>query len=187
MTDDQEPRSPLSFSRRVPQGDTLARDICETCGFINYVNPKIVAGAVIHHDGRILMCRRAIEPRRGFWTIPAGYMEENETAEAAARREAREEACADIVLEGLLAVYSIPRISQVQLIFRARLAEPRFAAGAESLEVALLDWDEVPWPELAFPSVHWALRHFDSVRTRAEFPAFTNPPGETGDRMPKAP
>jgi len=165
----------------------LTREVCETCGFINYVNPKIVAGAVIHHDGRILMCKRAIEPRSGFWTIPAGYMEQNETAEAAARREAQEEACADIVLEGLLAVYSIARISQVQLIYRARLDEPRFAAGPESLDVALVGFDEIPWADLAFPSVHWALRHFDAVRTLTSFAPFTNPSGETGDRLPVAP
>lgn len=188
MADDHQSSSALqvSFSLRVPDGDTLAREVCETCGFINYVNPKIVAGAVVHHDGRILMCKRAIEPRRGFWTIPAGFMEQNETAEAAACREAREEACADIVLEGLLAVYSIPRISQVQLIYKASLAEAQFAAGPESLEVALLSLDDVPWQTLAFPSVHWALRHFEAVRGLTSFPPFTNPSGETGDRMPAA-
>lgn len=187
MTDDNgsSKAGRASFSLRVPEGDTLTREVCETCGFINYVNPKIVAGAVVAQDDRILMCRRAIEPRRGFWTIPAGYMEQNETAEAAACREAREEACADIILDGLLAVYSIPRISQVQLIYRARLATQNFAAGPESLEVALLRFDQVPWDDLAFPSVHWALRHFEAVLGLTSFPAFTNPPGETGDRMPK--
>jgi ADP-ribose pyrophosphatase YjhB (NUDIX family) len=177
----------ISFSRLVPDGDQLPREICDSCGFVNYVNPKIVAGAVIHHEGRIVMCRRAIEPRRGFWTIPAGYMELHETAEAAARREAREEACAEIVIEGLLGLYSIPRISQVQLIYKARLAEPRIAAGPESLEVALLARDEVPWADLAFASVHWALQHFEAVRERTSFPPFTNPSGETGDRIPPVP
>lgn len=189
MTDDNASSSAarVSFSLRIPDGDTLTREVCETCGFINYVNPKIVAGAVVHHDNKILMCRRAIEPRRGFWTLPAGFMEQNETAEAAACREAREEACADIVLEGLLAVYSIPRISQVQLIYKARFAEPSFAAGPESLEVALLRLEDVPWDSLAFPSVHWALRHFEAVRGLTSFPPFTNPSGETGDRMPTIP
>ena len=186
MTDDnRSAKTPrVSFSLRVPDGDTLTREVCETCGFINYINPKIVAGAVIHAGDRIVMCRRAIEPRRGFWTIPAGFMEQNETAEAAARREAQEEACADIVLEGLLAVYSIPRISQVQLIYKASLAQPSIAAGSESLEVALLGFEEIPWRDLAFPSVHWALRHFDAVRTLTSFAPFTNPSGETGDKMP---
>jgi ADP-ribose pyrophosphatase YjhB (NUDIX family) len=189
MTDDNASSGTarVSFALRVPHGDTLTREVCETCGFINYINPKIVAGAIVHHDDKILMCKRAIEPRRGFWTLPAGFMEQHETAEAAARREAREEACADIVLEGLLAVYSIPRISQVQLIYRARFAAPSFAAGPESLEVALLGLEEVPWDNLAFPSVHWALRHFEAVRGLTSFPPFTNPPGETGDRIPRPP
>src|SRR5882724_10890107 len=129
MTEDNAPskRPRISFSLRVPDGDTLSREVCETCGFVNYVNPKIVAGAVIEHDGQILLCRRAIDPRHGYWTIPAGFMEQNESAEHAACREAREEACAEIVIERLLAVYSIPRISQVQLIYTARLARPEFA------------------------------------------------------------
>ena len=174
----------ISFSRRVPEGDQLPREVCDSCGFINYENPKIVAGAVIHHENRIIICRRAIEPRRGFWTIPAGYLELHETVEAAARREAREEACAEIIIEGLLGLYSIPRISQVQLIYKAQLATPSIAAGPESLEVALVSLEEVPWDALAFPSVHWALRHFEAIRERTSFPPFTNPPGETGDHMP---
>src|SRR3546814_1008099 len=121
--------------------------VCDDGGWIHYTNPKIVVGAVVSHDGRILLCRRAIEPRRGFWTIPAGYLEERETAEAGAMREAQEEACADITLDGLLAVYSIPRISQIQLIWRATLARPEFSAGPESLEVRLFGWDEILWPE----------------------------------------
>ncbi len=108
--------------------------------------------------GRILLCRRAIEPRRGFWTLPAGYMEMAETVEEGARREAWEEARARIALEGVLAVYSIARLGQVQVIFRAGLAEPGFEAGPESLEVRLFGWDEIPWDDMAFPSVRWALR-----------------------------
>jgi ADP-ribose pyrophosphatase YjhB (NUDIX family) len=185
MTDDDGSHSArISFKRRIPDGDTLPREVCETCGFVNYVNPKIVAGAVIHHEDRIVICRRAIEPRRGFWTIPAGFLELNETPEAAARREAHEEACADIIIEGLLALYSIPRISQVQLIYKARLATPHIAAGPESLDVALSRLEEMPWDTLAFPSVHWALKHFEAVRGLTSFPPFSNPLGETGDRMP---
>jgi ADP-ribose pyrophosphatase YjhB (NUDIX family) len=173
------------FSFLVPDGDTRVREVCETCGFINYVNPKIVTGAVVRaSDGRVLMCRRAIEPRRGRWTIPAGFLEEHETVEAAARREAQEEASANIVLEGLLAVYSIPRISQVQLIYRARLSSPSIAPGPESLEVALMEMKDIPWDALAFPSVRWALAHFAQVRDRAVFVPFTNPQGETGDTAP---
>lgn len=176
MSTDRAPR----FTRHVPEGDTLERHVCETCGFIAYENPKIVVGAVVRHDGRILMCRRAIEPRRGFWTIPAGYLELNETAEEGVRREAVEEACAEIELRGLLAVYSVPRISQVQLMFRARLAAPEFAPGPESLEVALFAPEEIPYDALAFPSVHWVLAH-DAQAEAGMAPPFTNPPGGTGN------
>ena len=177
MTDNpMRPRQPIAFSQRVPEGDSLLRQVCETCGFVNYVNPKIVVGSVVHVDERILLCRRAIEPRYGYWTLPAGYLEEHETAEEGAVREAREEACAEITIEGLLAVYSVPRISQVQLIYRARLANPSFGAGPESLEVALVPYAEIPWDSLAFPSVSWALKHHARVRDRASWAAFGNPP-----------
>jgi ADP-ribose pyrophosphatase YjhB (NUDIX family) len=176
----------LAFSRRVPTGDSLPRDICDRCGFIHYVNPKVVVGSVVTYQGKFLLCRRAIEPRRGFWTLPAGFMEQGETAEDGARREAREEANADIVLRDLLAVYSIPRIAQVQLMYRATLADPSFSAGEESLEVALFDWDDIPWKELAFPSVHWALTQFRSVMDVPVIAPFTNPEGETGNLFPRS-
>jgi len=149
-----------SFRRRVPEGDNRERSVCTDCGFVAYENPKIVAGSVVVHDGRVLMCRRSIEPRRGFWTLPAGYMELGETLEEAAAREALEEAEATITLDGILGVFSVARIGQVQVIFRARFsdpAQPFFAAGQESLEVRLFDWDEIPWDEIAFPTVGWAL------------------------------
>ncbi len=176
----QNPRN-YRFSKQVPDGDNRERHVCADCGWIHYVNPKIVVGAVITEGERILLCRRAIEPRHGFWTIPAGYMEERETSEAGAMREAREEANAEIRIDALLAVYNIPRISQVQLIYRAVLAAPEFSAGPESLEAKLFRWDEIPWDDLAFPSVHWALQHHRSVTGRASFPTFSNPPGELGN------
>ncbi|XBQ17327.1 MAG: NUDIX hydrolase [Oceanicaulis sp.] len=161
------PKTP-DFSFRVPEGDDRERRVCDTCGFVDYINPKIVAGSVVTDgEGRILMCRRAIEPRRGFWTLPAGYLEQGESVEAGAAREAWEEARAKIETLDLLAVYSIPRISQVQIFFRARLTEPEIAAGPESEEVAFYAWDEIPWSELAFPSVKWAL---DDWRARREAP-----------------
>lgn len=169
------------FVRRVPQGDTMERDVCGHCGHISYANPKIVVGSVVVHENRILLCRRAIEPRKNYWTLPAGYLEEHESPEAGARREALEEACADISLDLLLAVYSIPRISQVQLMYRARLARPHFAAGPESLEVRLFDWDDIPWPEIAFPSARWALEHWRQSRYGTVIAPFTNPDGATGD------
>lgn len=176
----QNPRN-YRFSKLVPEGDNRERQVCGDCGWIHYVNPKIVVGAVIAQSEQILLCRRAIEPRLGFWTIPAGFMEERETSEAGAMREAQEEACAEIRIDALLAVYNIPRISQVQLIYRATLAGAGFAAGPESLEVKLFGWDDIPWDELAFPSVHWALNHHRSVMGRDSFPAFSNPPGEVGN------
>ncbi|WP_341898112.1 NUDIX hydrolase [Ferrovibrio terrae] len=176
----QNPRD-FRFSRRIPDGDSLERHVCTDCGWIHYTNPKIVVGAVVTDGEQILLCRRAIAPREGFWTIPAGYMEERETSEAGAMREAMEEACAEIRIDALLAVYNIPRISQVQLIYRATLAKPDFSAGPESLEVRLFRWEEIPWSDLAFPSVHWALLHHRSVIGREAFPAFGNPPGELGN------
>lgn len=173
-----------SFSSIVPEGDDRERQVCDTCGFVHYVNPKIVVGSVAVWEDSILLCRRAIEPRKGFWTLPAGYMEQNETSEDGAKREAFEEARAHLKLETLLAVYNIPRISQVQLIYKARLTRPEIAAGPESQEVALFAWGDIPWDALAFPSVHWALNHHAQVRSTAHFPPFTNPQGALGDRMP---
>src|ERR1700748_2049394 len=147
MSENRSPPPPPGprLTRRVPEGDTMERYVCGDCGHIYYDNPKIVVGSVVAHDGKILLCRRAIEPRRGFWTLPAGFLEEHETPEAGAIREAREEAECDIVLDALLAVYSIPRLSQVQLMYRAHLGQEQFGAGAESLEVKLFSWDDIPW------------------------------------------
>ncbi len=169
------PLSDYPFALEVPAGDDRERQVCGTCGWIHYINPKIVVGAICTLGDRFLLCRRAIEPRAGYWTMPAGYMEERETPEAGAAREAREEACAEIEIDSLLAIYSILRISQVQMIFRARLAVPEIAAGPESEEVGLYRWDEIPWDELAFPTVTWALRHWREVEDVAIFPAFVNP------------
>lgn len=164
---------------KVPDGDNRLRKTCPECGFIEYENPKVVVGSVVTKDGRVLLCRRAIDPRKGFWTLPAGYMELQETAEAGARREAQEEAGCAIAIDGVLAIYSIPRLSQVQIIFRARLAS-EFAAGPESLEVALFGWDEVPWSDLAFPSVHWALRHWREGSDSGDWTTRANPLPEGG-------
>lgn len=175
------------FSKRVPDGDNMERLVCDSCGWVHYVNPKIVVGAVCTWEDRFLLCRRAIEPRLGYWTIPAGFMEERETTAEGAAREAREEACADIEIEALLGVYNIPRISQVQMIYRARLNSPDVAAGEESQEVGFFDWDDIPWGELAFPTVDWALNHYREVEGRTDFAPFTNPAGDTGDRRPGRP
>lgn len=159
----------------VPAGDNRPRLVCPDCGFINYENPKIVAGAVVSWQDKILLCRRAINPRKGLWTIPAGYLELNETVLDGARREAMEEACVDIDIDALLAIYTIPRISQVQIIYRATLPTPDFAPGEESLAVDLFDWEELPWNEMAFPTVRWALQHFRETRGMADFAPRSNP------------
>ncbi len=149
------------FMRSVPDGDTRERLVCTQCGHVDYANPRIVVGSVVAHTGRVLLCRRAIEPRRGWWTLPAGYLELDETPEEGAAREAAEEAGATIVTDGLLAIYSISRIGQVQLLYRARFADEQaeclIVAGEESLEVGLFAWADIPWDELAFPTVRWAL------------------------------
>ncbi|MGQ0663745.1 MAG: NUDIX hydrolase [Pseudomonadota bacterium] len=167
--------------RAIPAGDTRARLVCPDCGFIHYENPKVVVGALVRWQGRILLCRRNIPPRKGYWTMPAGYLELNEASSEGAKREAWEEARARIEIDALLAVYNIPRLSQVQLIYRASLVAPEFSAGPESQAVALFAWHELPWSELAFPSVRWALGHYREVGDAPQFAARTNPPGESGD------
>jgi ADP-ribose pyrophosphatase YjhB (NUDIX family) len=173
MSNDRIQRGPSVLA--IPEGDNRLRLTCPDCGFIAYENPKIVVGAVCRWEERILLCRRAIEPRAGYWTLPAGYLELNESTSAGAAREVWEEAQARIEIEGLLAVYDIPRISQVQLIYRARLVTPAFAAGVESAEVRLFAWDEIPWPELAFPSVHWALEQYRAALANGDLTTQRNP------------
>ena len=163
-------------------GDDRERLTCRDCGFVAYENPKIVVGSVVAADGGVLLCRRAIEPRHGFWTLPAGYLEMHETVEEGARREAWEEARARITLEGLLAVYSIARLGQVQLMYRARLAEPGFAAGPESLDVRVFAWDEIPWDEIAFPTVRWALHAWKEGAGHPGPPVFNPPEDARGTR-----
>lgn len=166
-----------SFTRSIPEGDTMERAVCTACGFIAYENPKVVTGSVVVHLNQVLLCRRAIEPRRDWWTLPAGYLELAETVEQGAIREAWEEAEARIALDGVLAIYSLSRIGQVQIIFRARFEDaPSFAAGPESLEVGLFDWDRIPWDRIAFPSVRWALDAWHAVGTGALGAPAGNPP-----------
>jgi len=186
MTTSREPRdSGPSFVRRVPEGDDRPRLVCDDCGFVRYENPKMVVGSVAIWRERILLCRRAIAPRAGYWTLPAGYLELHESAAEGALREAWEEARARLEIDQLLAVYSIPRLSQIQLIYRARLLSPEIAPGPETRETGLFAWDEIPWEEIAFPSVHWALAHHREMRGVAVFAPRANPPGETGDIMPR--
>jgi ADP-ribose pyrophosphatase YjhB (NUDIX family) len=172
VTDSRGPRI-----REIPAGEDRERLVCPDCGFIAYENPKIVVGSVCRWDERILLCRRAIEPRIGFWTLPAGYLELHESTQAGAIREAFEEATARIAIDGLLAVYDVPHISQVQLMYRAHLLSPDITPGIESLEVGLFAWDEIPWTELAFPSVEWALHHFHDGLITGDWTPRGNPSG----------
>jgi ADP-ribose pyrophosphatase YjhB (NUDIX family) len=193
---------PPSFSARTPKGEDRPRRVCDHCGFVDYENPKIVVGAVAAWSPggrpfgpdadpfeavRFLLCRRAILPRRGYWTLPAGYMETGETLAEATLREAREEALTELELDGVLAVYDIPARSQVQVMHRARLpgpeSGPAFGAGHETLDAKLFAWDHIPWKALAFHSVSWALMAFRESREQAAFPPFRNPP-ETGWLLP---
>ena len=160
--------APVQLS--LPQDDHRERHVCTVCGTIHYQNPKLIAGAIPEWtDGRILLCRRAIEPRSGFWTLPAGFMENGETTSQAAARETLEEANARIEVLGLYAMYNLPYINQVQLLFRAKLLDLDFSPGVESLEVALFGENEIPWDTLAFRPILYTLENFFSDRRRDNF------------------
>lgn len=171
----EPPKGPVI--KQVPEGDDRERLVCRDCGFIHYQNPKIVVGSVAVWEDKVLMCRRAIEPRSGYWTLPAGYMELHETTEQGAAREAWEEARALLEIRDLFAVYNVPRISQVLMFYRARLLSPEIEPGPESTEVGLYRWDEIPWDRLAFPSVKWALNHYREIGEATEFAIRATPEG----------
>ena len=154
---------------KVPEADTHPRAVCPACGHIQYQNPKLVVGSLPVWEERILLCRRAIEPRFGRWTLPAGFMENGETATEGAMREAMEEANARIEIDELYSFYSLPHISQVYVFFRARLMDLDFSPGVESLEVKLVREDEIPWDDLAFASVKRTLQNFVEDRRRGVF------------------
>ena len=156
-------------TQKVPLGDNLPRYVCNQCELIHYHNPKIVAGCIPEWDDQILLCRRAIEPRRGLWTFPAGFMEIGESTEQAAARETKEEALADVAITALYAVLSLPHIGQVYLVFRGRMLTPTYEAGSESLEVRLFSLSAIPWDEMAFPVVSEALRCYVADVARGQF------------------
>jgi len=172
---------PPQFSRTVPEGDNVERSVCDRCGFIDYQNPRIVVGSIATWNDQILLCRRAIEPGYGYWTFPGGFMELKESPEQAAAREADEEANVELAVGKLMATYFLSRVGQVQLIYQAKLVRPQFSPGPESLDVALFDADKLPWDELAFPTVKWALTHHLEIRSEEHFTVRTNPEGQTGD------
>ncbi|MGA9853239.1 MAG: NUDIX hydrolase [Gammaproteobacteria bacterium] len=154
---------------KIPPGDHLPRYICEHCGTIHYQNPKLVVGCVAEWEDKILLCRRAIDPRKGHWTLPAGFMENGETVEQAAWREAAEEALANVEIIAPFALVSVPHISQVHFMFRGNLGQGRFGVGAETLETALFAESAIPWEEIAFPSVRYTLECFFEDRRCGRF------------------
>ncbi|MCC6197788.1 MAG: NUDIX hydrolase [Burkholderiales bacterium] len=158
------------IERRVPEGDTLARHVCANCGTIHYQNPKVVVGCLPEWGSRVLLCKRAIEPRYGLWTLPAGFLENGETVVAGALRETMEEAHARVHMGELYTLISLPQINQVYMMFRATLADLDFGPGAESLEVRLFDEAEIPWESLAFRTIVRTLRNFFLDRKLGAFP-----------------
>ena len=157
------------IARRVPPGDSLPRYLCDACGSIHYQNPRLVIGTLPEWEDKVLLCRRAIEPRYGYWTLPAGFMENDETTGGAAVRETLEEAGARVELVEPFSMISVPYVNQVHLFYRARLLDLSFAPGVESLEVALYEEAQVPWKEIAFRTVGLTLKHLFADRSRGKF------------------
>lgn len=145
---------------RIPEGDTLPRAVCGSCGTVHYENPRVVVGCVPEWQGRVLLCRRAIEPRRGYWTAPAGFLEIGESMHAAAARETAEEALAQVEVGSLLSVVNVLHAAQVHVMFRAQLRSAEHGAGVESLETALFTEAQIPWAEIAFASIRFALERY---------------------------
>lgn len=160
--------NPVSI--KIPAGDSRQRHVCDHCGTIHYQNPRIIAGTLPVVGDKVLLCRRAIEPRLGFWTLPAGFMENGETTEEAAARETIEEAEAKVDIQGLYMVFNLPHISQVYIFYRADVVNGEFGVGVESLESRLFEEHEIPWSDLAFPTVGRALKHYFADRQSGEFP-----------------
>ncbi|SDU19906.1 ADP-ribose pyrophosphatase YjhB, NUDIX family [Pseudomonas pohangensis] len=158
------------LSQKIPQGDNRLRHVCDQCQTIHYQNPRIVAGCLPVWQQQVLLCRRAIQPRYGLWTLPAGFMENGETVEQAAIRETLEEACARVRKLSLYTLFDLPHINQVYMLFRAELADLDFAAGEESLEVQLFDEADIPWSELAFPTIGRTLEYFFADRQTELYP-----------------
>jgi ADP-ribose pyrophosphatase YjhB (NUDIX family) len=157
-------------SRKIPPEDDRERHVCDACGTIHYINPKVVVGCLPLHGDQVLLCKRAIHPRKGYWTLPAGFLENGETSLQGALRETWEEARAQVSEAVLYTVFDLPHISQIYMFYRAQLQAPEFAAGQESLDVALFHEHQIPWDQLAFPVITDTLRYFFLDRVAAEFP-----------------
>lgn len=150
----------------IPAGDSRERHVCGHCGTIHYVNPNIITGCLVRQGDQVMLCKRSIEPRSGYWTLPAGFMENGESAEDGAARETWEEACAQVEPGKLYTLFSIPRINQVYMIFMADLDGGSFAPGEESEAVELFKEDDIPWANIAFPAMYITLKHFfEDIKT----------------------
>lgn len=165
-----------TVSQKIPDMDDRLRYVCDHCGMIHYQNPNMVVGALITSGDKVLLCKRAIEPRHGYWTLPAGFMENGETTLAGAERETMEEAGAKMKNASLYRMFDIPYINQVYLFYRAELDGDNYAAGIESLEVALFEEKDIPWKDIAFPVVTDVLKEFYDDRKSGEFPVRTGLP-----------
>ena len=157
-------------TEKIPLGDTRLRRVCTACANIHYENPKVICGALVLWENKVLLCRRAIEPRYGLWTLPAGYMELQETMAQGAARETREEAEAEVSIGELYCMYDIPRIGQIYVLFKSTLIAGQFGAGDETIESRLFEEHEIPWGDLAFPSVERTLRHYFADQKTGSFP-----------------
>jgi ADP-ribose pyrophosphatase YjhB (NUDIX family) len=159
---------------RIPSGDNRPRHVCGSCNTIHYQNPKIVTGTLPVWGDQVLLCKRAIEPRYGLWTLPAGFMEIGETTEEAAARESREEANANLKIQQLYTVISLPHIDQVYMLYRASLSDLEFSPGEETLEVKLFREKQIPWKQLAFRTIHFTLKRYFEDRQKGRFPLHTH-------------
>lgn len=157
----------------VPEGDNRPRYWCNHCGVIHYQNPKIVVGAIPVWEGRFLLCERAIEPRKGYWTLPAGYMENGETLQEGAARETWEEACATVAIGDLYTVFNLAHINQVYMFFLSEMVNGDYAVGDESADVGLFSEEEIPWDQLAFPTIGRTLKFYLQDREAGDFPVRT--------------
>lgn len=157
----------------IPHGDDRHRHVCPDCGIIHYTNPRIIAGVLPVWGERILLCKRSIEPRLGYWTLPAGFLENGETLQQGAERETREEACASVDLHDIYTIFNLTHINQVYIFFRGTLIDGHYDAGDESADAALFTGDEIPWEELAFPTIRDTLCFYLHDREHGEFPVRT--------------
>jgi ADP-ribose pyrophosphatase YjhB (NUDIX family) len=163
-----------AITRRVPQGDSRVRDCCDNCGAIHYVNPRPVVGTIPVWNDQVLLCLRAIEPRLGYWTLPAGFLEVGETSAEGARRETEEEACARVEMGPLFSMIDVPAVEQLHIFYLARLLDLDFAAGAETTEVRLFSEADIPWDRIAFRTVLTTLRLFFEDRSKGVYGTHTS-------------